>query len=169
MVDSKNAYYDGCFSTYKILPTRSIENFVIIQNSEICDLVSDEIEQFIFADCTKNFYQISDIQRDVWSIDTDEIKIEDKIIKSIKIVIKGYNETNDNFKFDLDNLTLNVPYRYAITNDSFEMSIFLDTDRDSVVSFLSTLECDFDSKINSNKNIIIYINDKIVYNKIFTN
>ena len=163
----KSAYYDKNFKDYEILKPRSIEDHVIIKGKEGCDLIGREIKDLVFADCVKSFDEIlAKGPQDGEIFKFDDIKIKDEVIKNLKIVIKGYDESNDNLKFDLDKLSLSAPYRYALSNEGFEMNIFLNEEPKRVLEFLSTFEYDYKKEEDRARHIFVFINENMIYEKI---
>ena len=164
----KSAYYDKNFKDYEILKPRSIEDHVIVKGKEECDLIGREIKDLVFADCTKSFDEIlAQGPQDGEIFKFDDIKIKDEVIKNLKIVIKGYDESNDNLKFDLDKLSLSAPYRYALSNEGFEMNIFLNEEPKRVLEFLATFEYDYKKEEARVRHIFVFVNENMIYEKIY--
>lgn len=160
----KTALYNKKFSEYDILKFQNLQNFYIIKDGCSCDIVNDEIERFKFSDCEMNFLQIADVAKRGNKL-FKNIAIYDYIVKSIKIVIKGYDQALDKFDFDSGILNLSTPYKYAITQGLFEMTIFLEEKSIIVTRFLSSI----DYKINKNgesRHIEIFANSKKIYERV---
>ncbi|WXG61274.1 DUF5416 family protein [Campylobacter concisus] len=87
------------------------------------------------------------------------LKIEDELVSSIKISISGYDESSDSLDFDLNLLSLSVPYRYAISNGCFEMCIFLKEDKEVVEKFLSTFSYKFEANSGKERYLIVFVNE----------
>ncbi|MBE2984902.1 hypothetical protein CCAL9344_03955 [Campylobacter sp. RM9344] len=153
----RSAFYDFNFNECEILKPLNLREFVIIKHESGCDLVDESIEEFVFADCVKNFSELTVSESNNLF---DGLNIKDEIIKSLKIIIKGYNESTDSINFDLDKINLNAPYRYAITSNGFEMSMTLNEKADRVIDFLRSIECSFDD--GCKHDVLIYINDEIL-------
>ena len=160
----KIAFYDKKFGEYEIEKFQNLQNFYLIKDDHYCDIVNDEIERFKFSDCEMNFLQITDVAKRGNKL-FKNIAIYDYIVKSIKIVIKGYDQALDKFDFDSGILNLSTPYKYAITQGLFEMTIFLEEKSIIVTRFLSSI----DYKINKNgesRHIEIFANSKKIYERV---
>ncbi|MCD8212912.1 MAG: DUF5416 domain-containing protein [Campylobacter sp.] len=163
----KDARYDKNFKDYEILKAKSIDGYMIVKDGNECDLIGREIKNLIFCDCTKGFDEIlKEKPQNYQNFRFDNVKIYDENVRSIKIIIKGYDESADSLKFDLDKLALSAPYRYALSNDSFEINIFLDEKVERVMEFLSTFQYDYQREQAQERRIFMYINENTVYEKI---
>jgi len=128
----KSASFERNFSEYQISRAKLAEEFVILNDGK--------------KDCEKSFDEMINLKKEE-HISLAGLKIEDELVSSIKISISGYDENSDSLDFDLNLLSLSVPYRYAISNGCFEMSIFLKEDKEVVEKFLSTFSFVNESKI----------------------
>ena len=95
------------------------------------------------------------------------LKIEDELVSSIKISISGYDESSDSLDFDLNLLSLSVPYRYAISNSCFEMSIFLKESKEVVEKFLSTFSYKFETNSGKERHLIVFVNESKIYEQTY--
>ena len=95
------------------------------------------------------------------------MEIKDELIKSIKISIGGYDESSDSLDFDLNLLSLSVPYRYAISNGCFEMSIFLKESKEVVEKFLSTFSYKFEANSGKERHVIVFVNESKIYEQTY--
>ena len=95
------------------------------------------------------------------------LKIEDELVSSIKISISGYDESSDSLDFDLNLLSLSVPYRYAISNGCFEMSIFLKERNEVVEKFLSTFSYKFEANSGKERYLIVFVNESKIYEQTY--
>ncbi|WP_107686548.1 DUF5416 family protein [Campylobacter concisus] len=160
----KIAFYDKKFGEYDIEKFQNLQNFYLIKDDHCCDIVNDEIERFKFSDCEIDFLQLVDVASRHKKL-FESIKIQDDIVRSIKILIKGFDQSLDKFDFDPGILNLNTPYKYAISQDFFEMTIFLEEKSSVVTKFFSSI----DYKIYKNgesRHIEFFINSKKIYERI---
>ena len=100
-------------------------------------------------------------------INLSGVEIKDELIKSIKISISGYDESSDSLDFDLNLLSLSVPYRYAISNGCFEMSIFLKVGKEVVEKFLSTFSYKFEANSGKERYLIVFVNESKIYEQTY--
>uniref|UniRef100_UPI0018FF780A DUF5416 family protein n=1 Tax=Campylobacter concisus TaxID=199 RepID=UPI0018FF780A len=76
-----------------------------------------------------------------------------------------HDQDLDKIYFDPGILNLNIPYKYAISQDFFEMTIFLEEKSSVVTKFFSSI----DYKIHKNgesRHIEFFINNKKIYERI---
>uniref|UniRef100_UPI0018FF80A3 DUF5416 family protein n=1 Tax=Campylobacter concisus TaxID=199 RepID=UPI0018FF80A3 len=90
----KIAFYDKKFSEYEIEKFQNLQNFYLIKDDHSCDIVNDEIERFKFSDCEMEFLQLVDVAS-IHKKLFENIKIQDDIVRNIKILIKGYDQSLD--------------------------------------------------------------------------
>ena len=155
----KIAFYDKKFGEYEIEKFQDLQNFYLIKDDHCCDIVNDEIERFKFSDCEIEFLQLVDVASRHKKL-FGNIKIYDDIVRSIKILIKGYDQSLDKFDFDSGILNLNT-----IAQDFFEMTIFLEEKSSVVTKFFSSI----DYKIRKNgesRHVEFFINNKKIYERI---
>ena len=162
----KSASFERNFSEYQISRAKLADEFVIVNDGKICDLVGREIIKFFFKDCEKNFDEMINLKREK-CINLSGVEIKDELIKSIKISISGYDESSDSLDFDLNLLSLSVPYRYAISNGCFEMSIFLKERNEVVEKFLSTFSYKFEANSGKERHVIVFVNESKIYEQTY--
>ena len=164
----KSASFERNFSEYQISRAKLAEEFIIVSGEE-CDLIGREVDKFIFKDCEKSFDEminLINLKREE-HISLAGLKIEDELVSSIKISISGYDESSDSLDFDLNLLSLSVPYRYAISNGCFEMSIFLKEDKEVVEKFLSTFSYKFEANSGKERYLIVFVNESKIYEQTY--
>lgn len=94
------------------------------------------------------------------------IKIEVEIVKSIFLLIKGYDENSDKFIFDTNKMPPKANYRYSIFKDRFEMKINAEISYQNALNLLKTFA--YSSKnTHKSKTIILSVNGKTIYEKQF--
>lgn len=162
----KPASFERNFSEYQISRAKLAEEFVIVNDGKICDLIGREVVKFLFKDCEKSFDEMINLKREE-HISLAGLKIEDELVSSIKISISGYDENSDSLDFDLNLLSLSVPYRYAISNGCFEMSIFLKEDKEVVEKFLSTFSYKFEANSGKERYLIVFVNESKIYEQTY--
>ena len=65
--------------------------------------------------------------------------------------------------FDLNLISLSVPYRYAISNGCFEMNIFLKEKKEVVERFLATFNYKFKANSGNERHVTAFINEAKIY------
>ena len=162
----KSASFERNFSEYQISRAKLAEEFVILNDGKICDLIGREVVKFLFKDCKKSFDEMINLKKEE-HISLAGLKIEDELVSSIKISISGYDESSDSLDFDLNLLSLSVPYRYAISNGCFEMSIVLEEDKEVVEKFLSTFSYKFEANSGKERHVIVFVNESKIYEQTY--
>ena len=165
----KSASFERNFSEYQISRAKLAEEFVIVNDGKICDLIGRGVVKFLFKDCEKSFDEMINLKREEHKehISLAGLKIEDELVSSIKISISGYDESSDSLDFDLNLLSLSVPYRYAISNGCFEMSIFLKERKEVVEKFLSTFSYKFEANSGKERYLIVFVNESKIYEQTY--
>ena len=105
----KSASFERNFNEYQISRAKLTDEFVIVNDGKICDLIGREIAKFLFKDCEKSFDEVINLKREE-HVGLVGLKIEDELVSSIKISINGYDESSDSLDLDLNLLSLSVPY-----------------------------------------------------------
>ena len=162
----KSASFERNFNEYQISRAKLADEFVIINDGEMCDLIGREAVKILFKDCEKSFDEMINLKSKN-CINLAGVEIKDELIKSIKISINGYDESSDSLDFDLNLLSLSVPYRYAISNGCFEMSIFLKEDKEVVEKFLSTFSYKFEANSGKERHVIAFVNESKIYEQTY--
>lgn len=168
-MSAKTASYELKFKDYEITQARSMDGFLVVSGGGECDLVSAEVAEFVFADCVKSFDELvaasqpSSFKR---LFKFDDISVTKMPAEWLKITIEGYDESCDNVKFDISGLNLKEPYRYAISNNSFEMSLNLDDLSGQAELFLAAFEYGCGGSLAREPKVKIYIDENLVYEKI---
>ena len=157
----KIASFERDLSEYKISRAKLADDFIIVIGEE-CDLIGREVDKFIFKDCEKSFDEMINLKSEN-CINLANIEIKDEIIKSIKISINGYDESHDSLDFDLNLISLSVPYRYAISNGCFEMNIFLKEKKEVVERFLATFSYKFEVNSGKERHVVAFVNEAKIY------
>lgn len=173
---SRKAFYSGKFNEYIITKSHSLKNTLvitdIISGRDAVDAINSSIKELVFRDCVKTFselYKIEDVPFEVvehrnFSYKFSEnIKIYDNIIKSIKIFINGYDENSDSVSLDLTMLGENSEYKYKIAGSTIEMTMTVNMSVGFVEGFLDTFIYKNLSEKSSAREIYVIVNDKLVY------
>ena len=165
---SKIASFERNLNEYQISRAKLADEFIIVSGEE-SDLIGREVDKFIFKDCEKSFDEminLINLKREE-HISLAGLKIEDELVSSIKVSISGYDESSDSLDFDLNLLSLSIPYRYAISNGCFEMSIFLKEDKEVVEKFLSTFSYKFEANSGKERYLIVFVNESKIYEQTY--
>ena len=158
---SKIASFERNLNEYQISRAKLVDEFIIVSGEE-CDLIGREVDKFIFKDCEKSFDEMINLKSKNF-INLAGVEIKDELIKSIKISINGYDESHDSLDFDLNLISLSVPYRYAISNGCFEMNIFLKEKREVVERFLATFSYKFEANSGKERHVVAFVNEAKIY------
>lgn len=158
---SKIASFERNLNEYQISRAKLADEFIIVSGEE-CDLIGREVDKFIFKDCEKSFDEMINLKSENF-INLAGAEIKDELIKSIKISINGYDESHDSLDFDLNLISLSVPYRYAISNGYFEMNIFLKEKREVVERFLATFSYKFEANNGKERHVVAFVNEAKIY------
>ena len=158
---SKIASFERNLNEYQISRAKLADEFIIVSGEE-CDLIGREVDKFIFKDCEKSFDEMINLKSEN-CINLAGIEIKDELIKSIKISINGYDESHDSLDFDLNLISLGVPYRYAISNGCFEMNIFLKEKKEVVERFLTTFSYKFEANSGKERHVVAFVNEAKIY------
>ena len=158
---NKIASFERNLNEYQISRAKLAEEFIIVSGEE-CDLIGREVDKFIFKDCEKSFDEMINLKSEN-CINLAGVEIKDELIKSIKISINGYDESHDSLDFDLNLISLSVPYRYAISNGCFEMNIFLKEKKDVVERFLATFSYKFEANSGKERHVVAFVNEAKIY------
>ena len=158
---SKIASFERNLNEYQISRAKLADEFIIVSGEE-SDLIGREVDKFIFKDCEKSFDEMINLKSENF-INLAGVEIKDELIKSIKISINGYDESHDSLDFDLNLISLSVPYRYAISNGCFEMNIFLKEKREVVDRFLATFSYKFEANSGKERHVVAFVNEAKIY------
>ena len=158
---SKIASFERNLNEYQISRAKLVDEFIIVSGEE-GDLIGREVDKFIFKDCEKSFDEMINLKSKNF-INLAGVEIKDELIKSIKISINGYDESHDSLDFDLNLISLSVPYRYAISNGCFEMNIFLKEKREVVERFLATFSYKFEANSGKERHVVAFVNEAKIY------
>ena len=158
---SKIASFERNLNEYQISRAKLADEFIIVSGEE-CDLIGREVDKFIFKDCEKSFDKMINLKSEN-CINLAGAEIKDELIKSIKISINGYDESHDSLDFDLNLISLSVPYRYAISNGCFEMNIFLKEKKEVVERFLATFSYKFEANSGKERHVVAFVNEAKIY------
>lgn len=93
------------------------------------------------------------------------VKFDIQIVKSIFLLIEGYNENSDKFIFDTSKMPTRANYRYSIFKDRFEMKINAEISYQNAINLLKTFS--YIAPKNSTKRVSLNINGKTIYSEQF--
>ena len=84
------------------------------------------------------------------------------VVTSLKVVINGFS-VQDSLKFDPDLIALCEPYKYAISNQNYEISMKLNETALRAEKFLQSIEYEFAS---GERKILVYTNEHLIFDRI---
>jgi len=157
----KSAYFERNFSDYEIVTTKNLGNFVVVKDENFSDLVGGEVENLKFKDCEKRLSEFFTADKNDEIFVFKSVKIFG-VVTSLKIVIKGFS-AQDSLKFDPDLITLCEPYKYAISNQNYEISMKLNETALRAEKFLQSVDYEFAS---GERKILVYVNEHLIFDRI---
>lgn len=170
----QEAVYSGNFHEYIISKSHSLDDSLIIadmfSNRDGVDVINASIDRLVFKDCVKNFNEIYFDRKEIVTKSQNEkvFKFDDfempESIKSIKILINGFDEFNESASLDLQLLPQNSKYKYKITSNTIEILIFGDFDMDLAKKLLASFV--YEKKLEKStilKEIYVIIDEKLFY------
>lgn len=160
-----SAHYLGRFSEYEIQKIDGYE-FVLVKDSEGCDIVYPDVDELVFADGARKFSELFVSQAGVLRVTPSLNK--KGVISVIRIVIRGYDESLDRLGFDTAFLNLKQPYKYSISGNSIEIRFDVDNQADEVLEFLSSVKYEYSiDQERKNRTIFVYADDELAFNRQF--
>ena len=167
------AVYSGNFNEYIISKSHSLDNTIIItdmlSNRDGVDIVNNSIKRLIFRDCTKSFSEICkgcksnliEQSDDLVFKFVNNILLEDDV-KSIKILINGFDEFSESVSLDLEILNDKSKYKYKITSSLIEIIVLANLSKYDAQRLLkSFIYKRISPKSSSLKEIYVIINEKL--------
>ena len=158
----KSAYFERNFSDYEIVTTKNLGNFVVVKDENSSDLVGGEVENLKFKDCEKRLSEFFATDKNNENFVFKGVRIFG-VVTNLKVVINGFS-AQDSLKFDPDLIALCEPYKYAISNQNYEISMKLNETALRAEKFLQSIEYEFAS---GERKILVYINEHLIFNRIF--
>ena len=160
----KSAYFERNFSDYEIVTTKNLGNFAVVKYENFSDLVGGEVENLKFKDCEKRLSEFFTADKNNENFVFKDVKIFG-VVTSLKVVINGFS-ARDSLKFDPDLIALCEPYKYAISNQNYEISMKLNETALRAEKFLQSIEYEFAS---GERKILVYTNEHLIFDRILKN